>query len=89
MKNLLKRNVKQRIIKTDGYGRWLQKRSDGYGTGNGSFPHGRRIKKKYDFLLALEMEADEYDVEYSSDMENSIKKIINNVKILLAQVKGR
>ena len=51
MKNLLKRNVKQRIIKTDGYGRWLQKRSDGYGTGNGSFPHGRRIKKKYGINL--------------------------------------
>ena len=49
----------------------------------------RRIKKKYDFLLALAMEADEHDVKYSLDMENSIKKIINNVKILLAQVKGR
>lgn len=49
----------------------------------------RRIKKKYDFLLALAMEIYEYDLEYASDMGKSIKKIITNVKILLTQVKGR
>lgn len=49
----------------------------------------RRIKKKYDFLLGLAIEADKNDIEYSTDMEKSINKIISNVKILLTQRKGR